>query len=284
MKLTKRIVSLVLCAMMLVTLLPAGVFAADTAAMSETSNAIHNYLDFEGLTTSSTADDIKAYIGEATPNFVGTKTGATFTAGGFTVKEESGNQFVNVGASKSFGIYDEGDFLKDSKFELSFRVRINSATPTDTNPVSVARLHYTEDTDSNGRTDFFDMLAITKWDSENGTGVFASSVSSTTATGCGKQVKVGEWYKVCYRIDLVSGDMALYVDDVLLTSTKVTVIHAGIAVDGICFARDYSKIDADLDDIHVRILNDNEAVAAPMPPVIDCTATTITDANGSKMS
>ena len=260
----KRMLALLLCVMMVVTAFPASVFAADTAAATaETETAAtptpvkHSYWDFEDLAEGTTSANGTALFADENLGFTGKN--EVWNVG----TEEDGNRYLNVAASQTRYIYDTADFLYRNTFELSFRIRY-TGTGNSASSVSLMRLLYEKDYNTAyTRVEFIEILGAFK--DSDGSYYFGTCLTEDTGkpTRTGITIDTTKWYDVSYRLNMETGEMALYIDGVLVVTGTVSIVKTLIAleatdatkvnkVDGFEIARSYSQGIADFDNIHIK--------------------------------
>ena len=266
MRMTKRFLALVLCVLMVVTAFPASVLAADAAAEESGENVTtalpvvkHSYWDFEDLAEGATSANGTDLFSDSNLGFTGKN--ETWNVG----TEDDGNRYISVAASQTRYLYDTADFFYRNTFEMSFRIRFqgsgNSAAT-----VSLMRLLYENNYDTSyNRVEFIDVLGAYK-NSDGGydfVTYLSENITTGSQTATGVTVDPEKWYDVSYRLDMETGEMALYIDGSLVATGTVGIVKKLIAleatdptkvnkVDGFEIARSYSQGIADFDNIHIK--------------------------------
>ena len=266
MKLTKRMLAILLCVMMVVTAFPTSVFAADVeTATAETETAAtptqvkHSYWDFESLDAGTTSVKGTTLFADSGIGFTGKNEDWTIGT------DEDGNRYGSIAASADRTLYDSANFMYRNAFELSFRIRFQGSGNSNSTP-SLVRLFYKNDFNTAyNRVEFIEILGAVKNDSDGydfGT-YLSENVTLGSQVSTGVTIDPTKWYDISYRIDMETGEMALAIDGAPVASGTVKIVKTLLdleatdptkvnEVDYLLFARAYSQAIADFDNIHIR--------------------------------
>lgn len=199
MKLTKRIVALVLCAMMIVTALPLSVFATtaeDPASVlstdeSETSNykPFHMHLDFEGMGTSTLSDYVTANLKSVGASYAGNNTPVVVT--------ENDNTYISIQTKdyqKGFTIVAP-DLFADQTFEIRFDTRLSYNENSGTDALFFPLVRFSPSTSTSGGT--ANALVIkTPASAGRENGKLMGQLRYTTGTGTAGESVLGAGYNL----------------------------------------------------------------------------------------
>ncbi len=235
MKLTKRLVALLVCVMMVVSILPMGVSAAvgNTTNRMDVKKTWHEHLTFEGLENGKvmTANDFNSQLDRLTfyddHTYVGASNGLVIMAD--PAAPESGNTVVGPTNATGTVIGHGGLCLQNSKylsgaFELSYRIYMTHRNAGG-NEIPLLRIVV-----NGGNFNLITLPAVT-----------AAIDGSKTVTSLGNLKVNGSstnfsfnsltWYKIRTQYDPVNGDYAVYIDDETDEAGEI-LLRAGVATKG----------------------------------------------------
>ena len=162
MKLTKRILALMLCVMMVVTAFPAGVFAADDETVSSLSTdtaettsdfkVLHEHLDFEDI--GSTA--LKTYMASELAD-----SGLTYSnSTAWSAATENGNTYLALRSADqtAFGLIGS-DYFSNQTIEITFDVRLSYNGTSETSSIFFPLVRLSSGSSTSG-VNTTNMLAI----------------------------------------------------------------------------------------------------------------------------
>lgn len=161
MRLTKKVIALLLCALMVATVLPVGVFAADESTYSV--GEVNLNFDFEG-DTSWVSTYFNNHKGSSPVTYNGTADASSSKIWGNYVKEENGNtySYAAKAAGNGYAIRNASGYDNfGGLVRLSFRARFNSLSNTATSGLyfPVVRLGNSKNP-YGGTTDFANLVAL----------------------------------------------------------------------------------------------------------------------------
>lgn len=212
MKLTKRILALMLCVMMVVTAFPAGVFAADDETVSSLSTdtaettsdfkVLHEHLDFEDI--GSTA--LKTYMASELAD-----SGLTYSnSTAWSAATENGNTYLALRSADqtAFGLIGS-DYFSNQTIEITFDVRLSYNGTSETSSIFFPLVRLSSGSSTSG-VNTTNMLAIETPSSANredgnlmGTLVYTKLDGTTgkTTLGSGHRLYANTWYtfRIVYK-------------------------------------------------------------------------------------
>lgn len=160
MRLTKKVIALLLCALMVATVLPVGVFAADESTYSV--GEVNLNFDFEG-DTSWSETYFNNHKGSSPVTFQGTKDSSSTKYWGNYVKEENGNtySYAAKAAGNGYTIRNETGYSSFVGFtRISFRMRFNSLSNTNTKNLYFPIVRLSAGIAYGGTTGFANLVAL----------------------------------------------------------------------------------------------------------------------------
>ncbi len=248
MKLTKRIVALLICVLMVAAMLPAGIFAEDTTGTTVSDFTVSLPFDDAGTRQTSSYFTYKAEGSGLT--FSGTNVWYNY------VTEEDGNVYASLNgiASAGYSFQSTEGLLNNRLIGISFRTRLNFNDATQTGKFIFPIIRSSKDgQDSTGTGN---PLAVYVHNEASGTiGSFGYTTGNGTAgwTSFGYECVPNTWYDIQFVYNSATCNGAVYITDGT-TSYSGTIDALDMTnLQEILMFRGYSKayLNVDLDDLYI---------------------------------